>query len=144
MSKIIKKFSRAEGGTSLVEFALTTPFLLLLIMGFFDLGWAVYANNTVSLAAREGARVGIICTKTDAEIRDRVKLEAQGLNLTDSQITIAETTTGPCADGGRDPGSTVQVTVSYSYTPVTPLIANWLFRNGGSLVLRSSATMYVE
>ena len=34
-------------GQALIEFALVVPILILLIIGLFDLGWAVYANNMV-------------------------------------------------------------------------------------------------
>jgi len=51
---------RRSRGQALVEFALVIPLLLLLIFGLIDLGRAVYVNNSLSEAAREGARWGSV------------------------------------------------------------------------------------
>lgn len=134
----LKKWILREpsAGATMVEFALTFPFLIMLLMGVFDLGWAVYANNTVALAAREGARQAIITSVNDSQIRAQVKSTAQGLNLTDAQIIISPSPT-------RSPGNSVSVTVRYTYVPLTPLIGNFL-GPGGRLSLSSEATMMVE
>ena len=47
---------RSSSGQSLVEFALILPVLILMLIGTFDLGRVVWANDTVSNAAREAAR----------------------------------------------------------------------------------------
>jgi Flp pilus assembly protein TadG len=47
-------------GQTLSEFALVIPLVILIFMGIFDLGRAVYAFTTISNAAREGARVLIV------------------------------------------------------------------------------------
>ena len=47
-------------GQSLIEFALTMPLLLLLVMGVFDLGRSIYYYSAVHNAAREGARFGAV------------------------------------------------------------------------------------
>lgn len=51
-----------QRGQTLVEFALTIPILMLLCVGMLDIGWGVYYYNTISNAAREGARFGIVLT----------------------------------------------------------------------------------
>jgi Flp pilus assembly protein TadG len=53
-------FSRVEGGQSLIEFALTLPILLLVITGTFDVARAVWQENTLAYAAREGTRYAIV------------------------------------------------------------------------------------
>ncbi len=131
---MLKRFTpelREAQGNTLVEFALVIPLLLFLVIGFFDLGLIVYARNTLSFAAREGARVAIIPSKTDTQICAQARAEAQGLNIT-------------CiVSSPRDSGSTVTVTVGYTYIPITPFFAAW-WGNGGTLTLQSQATMYVE
>lgn len=58
---MIRRFARRdEGGQSLVEFALVLPVLLLIITGIFDLGRAVWQENTLAYAAREGTRFAIV------------------------------------------------------------------------------------
>ncbi|HEY6041827.1 MAG TPA: TadE/TadG family type IV pilus assembly protein [Anaerolineae bacterium] len=122
-------------GQSLVEFALTMPFLVLMIMGIFDLGWTVYAKNTLALGAREGARVGVVNQNDDA-ICAQVRATAQGLALTCSNVTVSRTTSASL-------DKVVVVSVNYTYQPLTPLIGNWLGING-NWIFSSSATMLAE
>jgi len=133
-SRSIKPNLKFEAGVSLVEFALVVPFLLLLLIGSLDLGWAVYANNTLANAAREGARKSIVTSTSTETIRDHVRSVSAGLDLPDENILIAPES--------RTPGDPVTVTVIFNYAPLTPLIG--LFIPGGSLTLTGKATMYVE
>ncbi len=131
--KTKRKLDAPSKGQSLVEFALVMPFLIFLIMGIFDLGWAVYANNSVALAAREGARTGIVASKSDTQICSQATGVAQGLSVT---CTISPS-------GSRTAGGTVSVTVRYTWTPITPMIGN-ILGSGGNMSLQSQATMQVE
>jgi len=51
---------RRQVGQGLVEFALVLPVFMLILLGMFDLGRAVWANNAVANAAREAARYASI------------------------------------------------------------------------------------
>ncbi len=116
----------------MVEFALVIPIIVLVIAGILDIGWAVYADNTVALAAREGARKGILVSSSDDTIKAQVRQTATGLG--DLGISIYPPTK-------RTPGQSVSVTVVYTYTSVTPLINAF---GGGRFRLRSTASMMVE
>lgn len=48
----------ADRGQSLVEFALTLPIVLMLLMGIVDLGFVLHAHVQVAGACYEGARQG--------------------------------------------------------------------------------------
>ena len=48
--------SRGQQSQALIEFALISPLLLLLIFGIIDIGRAVFYLDTLNHAAREGAR----------------------------------------------------------------------------------------
>ena len=52
-------------GQSLMEFALLFPIAILLLVGFFDLGRAIFYYSSISNMVREGARFGI--TDTNAK-----------------------------------------------------------------------------
>jgi Flp pilus assembly protein TadG len=71
-------------GQGLVEFALVFPILMLMLLGLVDLGRAVFAYNTITNAAREGARLGIVN-------QDEAKIELRARNL------------APTADGATSP-----------------------------------------
>lgn len=53
-------------GQALVEFAFAMPFLVLLLVGIFDFGRAIYDYNTVNNAAHEAARLAIVNQNCDA------------------------------------------------------------------------------
>src|ERR687888_572732 len=50
---------RRRSGQSMVEFAVLAPIFFLLLLGTIDLGRAIYVYNSISDAAREGARAAI-------------------------------------------------------------------------------------
>lgn len=52
--------ARQDAGQSLVEFALILPIFLLVITGLFDVARAVWQENTLAFAAREGTRYAIV------------------------------------------------------------------------------------
>jgi Flp pilus assembly protein TadG len=140
---------RGSKGQSLVEFALVVLTLMLLFMGAFDFGFAAYAYNTISLAAREGARTLIVCLRPDSAVRAQVKNTAVGLNLQDAQISIQHLNPDPnqgklvnCPGGYRQHAATYTVTVTYTYTPLTLMIAQAL--GVSSLTLTAQSTVVVE
>jgi TadE-like protein len=50
---------RAQRSQALIEFALVSPVLLLLLFGIVDIGRAVFYYDTLNHAAREGARTAV-------------------------------------------------------------------------------------
>jgi Flp pilus assembly protein TadG len=103
-------FRRRDGrGQSLVEFALILPVFILVLIGLFDMGRAIYAYNTVSNAARAAARVAIVHQNAIA-IQNEATDQAPGMPVT---VTLSGCTDIDCA---------YSVTVSYDFEPVTPMI----------------------
>jgi Flp pilus assembly protein TadG len=49
-----------ERGQGLAEIGLVLPIIVLLLIAVFDMGRAVYAYNTITDAARQGARVAVV------------------------------------------------------------------------------------
>jgi len=47
-------------GQALVEFALILPIFVMLLVGMFDLGHVVWANDSLATAAREAARFAVV------------------------------------------------------------------------------------
>ena len=50
---------RSQRSQALIEFALVSPVLLLLLFGIIDIGRAIFYYDTINHAAREGARVAV-------------------------------------------------------------------------------------
>jgi Flp pilus assembly protein TadG len=69
----MKRTRTVARGQALVEFALILPIFVLLLVGLFDLGRVVFINNSVSEAAREGARWGAVQNRSvDSTGRDGI------------------------------------------------------------------------
>jgi Flp pilus assembly protein TadG len=146
-------------GQALVEFAIILPVMLLMFMGVWDLGRGIFAYNEVSNAAREAARTGIV-NQNPNDIAGRAAQQALSLGLSS---TPAPTNKCPSPDGptfldsgtcvnflkddlstdcssSLSVGCVVDVTVKYSYTPITPIISNII----GSLTLTSTSREAIE
>jgi len=123
-------------GQTLVEFGLVLPLILLLLLAVLDFGRGVSAYLALAHSAREGARAGIYTSTTDNEIRDTVRRQALMLgDLPESKIIIS-----PAFP--RSSGDELQVTVTYDFDAVTPLVS--AFWGGGALGMSSSARVKVE
>jgi Flp pilus assembly protein TadG len=128
-------------GQALVEFALIVPVFMLIGFGIFDFGFAFDSSLTISNAAREGARYG--ATDPNAtNITNRVRLVAGRLNDSNLTVTVScKTSAGTACPGGMAgalAGTTVVVSVSYSYRMMTPIVF------GTTIPLNSTAQMRVE
>jgi Flp pilus assembly protein TadG len=113
-----------------VEFALIFPVMMLLLMGLFDLGRAVYAFNTISDAARTASRVAIVDqTKVGGIYVAQTKgaEQATALGLDPAAISITFRTydlTGTCGAPATDQQCVAEVTVPYTFSAITPIISN--------------------
>ena len=104
-----------DSGATAVEFALLLPMLLLIIFGVIDFGRALNAQVTLTQAAREGARLDAL-GQSNAAVVSRTETAASGLSLNSSNVTETQVclpNAGPTADA--------QVTVTYSFSFVTPV-----------------------
>ena len=117
--------ARSRRGQTLVEFALILPIFLLVLVGIFDMGRAVYAYNTISNASRQAVRLGIVdqnVTNLQAEaVKASVALGAVPADVDISFLT--SDLSGPC-DVPAEIGCVVEITVHYQYNAATPIIGN--------------------
>jgi Flp pilus assembly protein TadG len=109
---------RDDRGAAAVEMALVLPFLLLLLFGIIDFGLMLNAQQTVTAAAREGARTYVF-TEDEDEAKARVALASDGLDGT------VNATVTPCTDGQ------VTVVTTYAYSFITPLAGIAALFGGG-------------
>lgn len=56
-SAALKRVGGSDGGSQIVEFALSLPLLVLFVVGIFDFSGAISLKQKLTNAAREGARV---------------------------------------------------------------------------------------
>lgn len=117
-----------DKGQSLVEFALSLMILLALTFGLMDFGRLVFIASQVQAAAEEGARAGIILNTTDTQIGNAARARLVAMNPAEVAVGIT-----------RPGGNTVEVSVSYDYHFMVPLIA--LFDDDGQVALQGHARM---
>jgi Flp pilus assembly protein TadG len=125
---------KKNAGQSLVEFAITLPLLLLLVVGVFDLGRVIYYYSAVLNAAREGARYGAVNHCDSTGIRNQTKLLTAGLNIRDGDIDIQK------IPNTGDPEYII-VSVEYPFETVTPLVGVFI---GESFTLNGAARQVIE
>ena len=130
-------------GQALVEFALVIPLFVLLMVAIFDLGRGVFAYNSITNAAREGARLAIV-NQTDSSVVARAISQAAIAETAAPNVTVAYRETGPNADFALNGNCTplkvdcvAIVTFETTFRPVTPIISNLLFGSGVTLTAKS-------
>lgn len=143
---MIRWMTRRNRGQELVEYALTLPLLLLIVLGIMEFGIAIFTYNSIANAAREGARVGAVARGTTEEVIEAVTNAAigrtGGLRLTGDNITVdvEELDSDDDEDLDRD---AVKVTVTYEHQLITGIIIQAAGGNA-TLDLQSVATMVRE
>lgn len=124
-----------ERGAALVEFAIVAIVLAVVVFGTIDIGRAYATWNQVKNAAREGAafaernplsqRAGTGCVDPNT-IEYRAQTEGGSRN-TNLAVSVSPAVSGGCQTPSATqtivPGAEVTVTVSRSFTMLTPIIS---------------------
>ena len=130
-SGLLRRIRRArlanERGQALLETAITLPIVLLVAVAIFEFGRAYQTLQIVTNAAREGARMAIISTSSDAMVQSRVTdylRSGQLGNHSTATVTINRSGT---VQVGTGTASASIVTVAYPFSfmvlnPVAKLI----------------------
>ena len=164
MSILRRRYTnRGARGQALTEFALVMPIIMLVLVGMFDIGRAVYSYNTIANAAREGARVAAVnqldppdANSSCAEsmpIEDQsnprwstracTAASAVSLGLTPADVTVSYSsppgTTLSCSPT-LHVGCIASVSVSYTWTAITPIISNLM----GPLTFSANSQIPIE
>ena len=139
----LKRLS-SERGAELVEFALTFPLLLLVVLGIIDMGLILQRYEVITNAAREGARVSVLPGYGDPEIVARVNQYLQGTGLAADTIDPVVPVRTMVSVGGYCV-NVVAVTVAYDH-PFFFLagIGEFFGSSFGTKKVSSTATMRSE
>ena len=108
---IMRRWRRREDGQAIVEFALVAPIFLLLVLGVVEFGRAFNVYQTVTDAAREGARTAVIANPTftldTVAARINANLNGAALDTASAIKTVTGFHTGT--------GTPLTVSISYPY-----------------------------
>jgi Flp pilus assembly protein TadG len=124
---------RSDRGTTLAEFALVLPLLLVILFAIVEFGIAFNRAQAVEAAAREGGRLASLGSTTAGDVDARVNAALAGIPL-DNPANI--TLSAPCAN--RE-GQTVIVTVSTLHNISVPLIPPWNVNLQSQAIFRCEA-----
>ena len=139
---IARRFRRNERGQALVEFALVVPLLLIMVMAIIDFGRAWNLHQTITDAAREGARQAVI---SNAVTQDSAVAIVAGV-IRASGFDPALATVG-FPDGfkqGRGEQTTVTIEMPYRFGFLAPFIRLVTLDNSDAIRLRTYARMRNE
>jgi hypothetical protein len=154
---------RRSHGQALVEFAFVFPVIALLAFGFIDVGRAVLTANTLTNAARQGARVAAVNQIDPASgpwpcLEDHPVEDASNPQWTFrgcaaaagavAGLNAASVTVAYAAPAGSsidctteiNVGCIVTVTVAANFVPVTPVAGQII----GPIAMTASSSMPVE
>ena len=119
--QLLRRLVTSRDGSVILETAIMIMILLMLMFGIVDVGRALYTENNLVSAAREGARYGASDTNmpTDAAaIKSVVRAHFSpfgGAALTDANIVTTAVT-----DAGGNYVS-IRVRINYPFTWITPI-----------------------
>lgn len=141
------KTRERQRGAVLVEFALVSALLCLLLFGIIEMGLLFQDQAEVSQAAREAARSAAIGDST-ATAKGHAVSAGVGLSLVSGSVTLetsadSGTTWAALGDSGTAnsaaTGSLIRATVAYAH----PLVTSYVFA-GGHKTLTSKMVMRRE
>lgn len=127
-----QQFSK-EGGQSLVELAISLPVIILLLMGTFDFGMALFSYSIMRDAAQEGALYASFAPGNKSEIENRARniLPRQDDEVFSSPIDLRDKTAvqvevnakgRECQGATKGVANHIEVRVIYEYPFFMPFI----------------------
>jgi len=129
---------RKTSGQTLVEFVLVLPLLLVLVMGLFETGRAVFYFSVLNTAVREGTRYAIVqpyCDyKLDPDACDGEDLDLYPLDCNEAasiaNINICNEITKNYYNIGELSSSTITIdhTINSTDDPVINISIDFLFK----------------
>jgi Flp pilus assembly protein TadG len=136
---------------TMVEFALVFPIAIFLILGFFDIGRAVFNFAALSNSVREGTRYAIVHKEVinDAaknagysELKQKVFDYSFGLPASDITVDITITMQSD-PTGNALLRDKISITATYIFVPVTPGIKQ-ILGDGNGIPIVAQSTMLLE
>lgn len=113
-------------GAAALEFAIILPFLLLLLLGIWEVGRIVQVTQIISNAAREGARSASTGTKNFDQVRSVVDTYLQNAGIDPAGLTV-EITNATTGDGPTyDPTQAEQLDLLQVYVSLPVDNIRWL------------------
>lgn len=144
--RLARDLARDTSGQSLVEFAIVLTLMVLMFVGICEFGRAWNIYQTLTNAAREGARLAALPAgfTTPAEVQTRISsyMSNAGLDPNTASIAIG----GAGVDGGTGTQVSVSIGYPYQFVYVGPVIrlVNAGATAGGAVTIQAQVVMRNE
>jgi Flp pilus assembly protein TadG len=151
----LRTFFRGRDGElaqSLVEFSLLLPLMLLIITGLIDVGRAVWEENTLAYAAREGTRWLIVHgsqgnpatdpTDPNDPVTNQAKQVVQDAAIGVYNITV--TVTWPTYKGPTPCNDRNCPVIVDASAPFVPLPSQYLLGSAYQITLRGGSQLVIQ
>jgi len=138
---IVRRLRRSERAAEVIEMALVTPILLLLVMGIVEFGFMFQRYVVLTNAAVEGARVATLPGYTSADAQARAQSYAANGGVQGTVTVTATAVALPGSGGGTWPGMQVTVTHVYPLQYIAPIARLVGGTQAGSITLTARSTM---
>jgi Flp pilus assembly protein TadG len=102
-----------------VEFALLSPILCLLLIGLFEFGRVLMVEQVITNAAREAAREACLLSTTEDAVEEAALRLTDAASLEDVEVAISP------AINTLEGGDEVSVTVTVPMQAVSWISGNW-------------------
>jgi Flp pilus assembly protein TadG len=155
MLKILKSL-RGCDGNNMIEAALVTPLVLILTLGIIDFASMFYTYLALENGVSQATRFAVTGRETDdpdnpgtplpreAAIRAALEDATPAINMDYVSINYSHLTPGSSTwtGGAGGPGDIGKVSVSYTWTPLTPILRPLL--TNGQLTVQVESAMKNE
>ena len=141
----VRRWRRDARGAEILEFAVVLPLLLFVLAGIIDMGLLFNNYETLTNAAREGARMAAVPGWIEDDVKARVKLYLQADGMDTTAVVTTVTPVAINVPGGVVSGVKVGVSYPYKYLilgPIAQLVQTKATFN--EVMLTASTTMRSE
>ena len=131
------KLKNDNKGSTIIEFAITSPVLLLLLFGMFEFSRVLFTQGILSYSAEQGTRFAMVNfdhDNLDPDYINAIKSDIEDVSrnsfilVNDTNISNFDVEVVTNADNT----STVNITIDYDYKMSLPLIPHFDFTLTGS------------
>ncbi len=146
--KLMTGIRHNERGSALVEAAMITPLVLLIMVGIFEVGRAFQTWQVLTNAAREGARASVVVGANAATIEALVKQYMSDGQLAGAQTANVVVNQDASIEVNGESVGASQVTVDYPFdfivlNPVVKLVKSDSTA-GEAITMRATSVMRNE
>lgn len=114
----------SQAGTSMAEFSLILIPCLTIFFAVMNFALALYCYGFVSYSAHQAARYAMVHGATAVKVATTTDVQNYVKGLITGAIDTSRLTVNASWSPNNQPGSTVTVTVGYTYKPLSNLVSS--------------------